>query len=344
MKNILIIGSSGYFSEIFIKKYINKYKIIGVDIQRQIIFHKKYSHYQFDARDYSKLSQLVKKYSIRIIINFATLLDFAIKNQKDLYTNNVELAKNIKNVSNDLNVKKIIFTSSNSIFVGCKETLITDKTTPKPIDMYGLSKLKSEEIFHDDKNKFSSITFRVPNILDEKRIGMISILFELLINHNVLWVVDNGKIKHQCIYANDLATAIHSSLNLKESYKINLGSKNVPTFMKLFSKMKIHAKSRSRILSINKKFVIFCLKILYLLKLSPFGGYQIRMLTKNFLFDNRKARKLLKWDPKVNNYEAMVKAFDYYKDIKLNKKIFKNSSFNSQPIKMGILKILMYIK
>mgnify|MGYP001181716628 CR=1 FL=1 len=58
---ILVIGSSGYFAEILIKSLLKKkYKIIGVDLNKPIIFNKYYIHYQFCGTEYLKLKKLIK--------------------------------------------------------------------------------------------------------------------------------------------------------------------------------------------------------------------------------------------------------------------------------------------
>lgn len=342
---ILIIGSSGYFAEILIKSLLKKkYKIIGVDLNKPIVFNKYYIHYQFCGTEYLKLKKLIRINKIKKIIHLATLLDFAVDSQNYLYKNNLNLAKNITKISNELNIEQVIFTSSNSIYAGNKDEYINESTTPIPIDSYGKSKLQSEFIFHKPKNKFNCITLRVPNIVDEKRIGMVSILFDLILNDNILWVVNNGKIKHQCLYAKDLVVVIHKCLKQNKSNILNIGSHNVPTFKYMFKKLILSVNSKSKILSINKFLVIFTLWILKLFNLSPFGGYQIRMLTKNLVFNTKRAENFLNWKPKINNTMAFLKAFKYYKKIKIEGKLYKNSSYNSQPVKMKLLKILTYLK
>jgi nucleoside-diphosphate-sugar epimerase len=340
---ILIIGSSGYFAESLIDfLYKKKLKLYGIDIKKNKIKKKIIKQSFFDASNFRKLEKFIVINKITHTIHLATLLDFAVKNQKNIYTNNVNIAETLDKVANKVKLKKIIFISSNSIFLETKKKIITNKTKPSPVDEYGKSKLKSEQIFHKKGNVYQSISIRSPNILNTNRIGMMSILFELVRRGNILWVVDNGKIKHQCVYSLDLINLIYIFLYQKKSLRVNLGSENVKNFNFMFTKLIKHAKSSSRILSLNKKFVIIALKILAFFKISPFGPYQIRMLTRNFLFDNTYAKKI-GWKTTKNDCDIICDAYDFYIKEYNALATKKNKSHNSGLVNFRVLKILKYL-
>jgi len=338
---VLIAGSAGYYGSI-LYKYLTERDIdcVGIDkLPSKSISHS--SNLICDLCDEVELNKVLLGMKFDVIINLASHIDFAVKNQNRLYVNNVLSAKNLMTISSKIGVSKYIFTSSNSIYLGNKSEYIRDEDIPVPLDEYGKSKLAIEKLLLSNKSLDVNI-LRCPNIIDAGRVGMLSILFELIHANATLWVIGEGNIRHQCLYAQDLNSAILSLLNYKGSTIHNIGSDCVPTFRDAFQSLIIKAGSKSKIRSLPGAIVIPVLKILYKLQISPLGPYQFRMLTQNFEFNLSKINKDLNWWPTKNNSETLALAYRYYlnhlSEIKYNK------SANSAPVKMGVLRILRYFK
>lgn len=340
-KKILITGCSGFYGPILFKELIKyKYSVIGLDVhysnlipvQNQIIC---------DLTDYNDLEKKLRKYKFEIIIHLATQIDFSVKNQSSLFNNNVISTKNLCKFGEKNKIKKFIFTSSNSIFLGLDKAVIYQNNSPKPIDMYGKSKVKSENILQKYKKKFYINILRCPIIIDSGRLGMLTILFEIIKSNAVLWVLDNGKIKHQFLYAHDLTEIILKLFKIKKSLKLNIASSKAESFYNLYCNLIKKVKSRSRIISLPSILIIPFLKILFFLKLSPLGPYQFRMLTKNFEFDLSYLKKKLKFKNSKKGYDLLNIAYKHF--LKNENKLTNNNTNNSK-LNFGILKILKFIK
>jgi nucleoside-diphosphate-sugar epimerase len=276
-----------------------------------------------------------------VVIHLASLIDFAVKSQKSLYETNMLAARNLISMLGSYGSKKVIFTSSNSIFLGNKKSFIESDEKPLPVDEYGRSKLDSENLFLACSGIDVNI-LRCPNIIDAGRVGMLSILFELIRNNSTLWVINGGGIRHQCLYAQDLNLAIEKLINYRGTTVHNIGSDRVPTFNEIFNDLIKTAHSKSKIRSIPGFLVIPLMKLLYKVGISPLGPYQFRMLTQNFIFDLSRIKKDLDWSPSKNNTEILEIAYNFY--LKNYNDIIKNGSANSAPVNMGILSILKYIR
>ena len=340
--NILITGASGFFGTILFKELSQDgHFVVGLDLVTSKSIPLK-SQVICDLRIYKSIIDELANYNFDVIIHLAAQIDFAISDQKLLYKNNVESTKNISEYAKYKNVKRLIFTSSNSIFLGLTKSIIMHSDEPYPIDYYGKSKRDSEIILCEYKKNFHVNILRCPNIIDSGRVGMLSILFELLKSNATLWVLDKGIIKHQCLYAQDLCLAITKLLTLNKSITLNIGSDNVMSFFDVFNKLIAKSRSKSKIRSLPIFLILPLIKLLYLFRLSPLGPYQFRMLTKNFEFDLSVIRKELNWHPSKDNFEMLHLAYSYY----LNNldKIKQNGSANGSKINMGVLRVLKYIK
>ena len=340
-KNILITGSAGFYGEILFKNLLkNKFNVIGLDLK----YVKSISKSKQILCDLTNLNDLKKKLlnlEFEIIVHLASQIDFSVKNQSSLFKNNVKSTENICKLAEIKKIKKIIFTSSNSIFLGQKKDIIYINDDPRPIDRYGESKLVSEKILQKYQNKFNVIILRCPIIIDSGRLGMLTILFEIIKSNAVLWVLDGGKIKHHMLYANDLTNIIYKLLEVKRTLIINVASGKADTFYNIFSNLIRETKSKSKIISLPSMIVIPILKLLYFFKLSPLGPYQFRMLTQNFEFDLSDLHEKVKLENSVDGYKALSLAFNHY--LKFKDKISKNNTNNSKT-SFGILEILKYFK
>ncbi len=339
--NILITGNSGFYGSILTKDLISRgHNCVGVDLINSNVLD---NHQQIicDLRNYERLNAKTKKLKIDVIIHLASMIDFSAKNQEELFNNNVEVTKNIALVGKNLGVKSFIFTSSNSIFLGQKKDFILSTDLPAPIDMYGRSKVRCEEILENFKAFFVVTTIRCPNIIDSGRLGMMTILFELIKTNAIIWILGDGSIRHQCIYAKDLNSAIRKLIKKPISNTYNIGSENVPTFREMFEFVIRETNSKSRIRSFPKAFAIPILKLLYFFKLSPMGPYQFRMLTRDFEFDLSVIKKDLNWTPKKSNSEIILIAYNSF--ISRSSR-GKNVSANSSQINLKFLTILKYMK
>jgi nucleoside-diphosphate-sugar epimerase len=335
--NILLTGSQGFFGKILYKNLKNDgHNVVGIDITN-CDYDK--SKIKCDITDYSELKSKLEMLNFDIVIHLATLIDFSERDQCIVLKKNIEMTENIIRLSNEIGINRLIFTSSNSIFLGNKELVIKEDTLPIPLDNYGRSKIESEKkIIEGYRGSYSII--RCTNIIDSGRFGIFTILFEILKNNATLWVLDGGRVIHQSIYAGDLIDAIKKLVNSDTNSIYNIGSDNIHSFYEMFHKVIIRTKSNSKIRSLSSFLVIPILKLFHKLKISPIGPYQFRMLTQDFQFDTTKIKKELGWTPTLNNYEMLIKAYDSY----ITCDDTNNNSANSKKINLGILNILKYIK
>ena len=165
-KMILITGGAGYIgSHTLIELHNAGYNFIVYDnfcnssqeaikrvskiIKKDIVFK------EGDIRDSKKLKEVFTKYNIDSVIHFAGLkaVGESVKNPLSYYDNNVIGTIKLLEVMKEFNCKKIVFSSSATVynevdtkkFTPLKESSPTGKTT----NPYGSSKYMIEEILKD---------------------------------------------------------------------------------------------------------------------------------------------------------------------------------------------------
>jgi nucleoside-diphosphate-sugar epimerase len=340
----LITGGSGFLGGLLSEHlHKNNENFISVDTLMPAISHAEGYYIIGDICDYDLMEDIFTRYAIDVVFHFATQIDFKVKNQRDLFTNNVRTTEVIAGLCEKYKIRKLIFTSSNSVYLGNPAgQLYSEMDTPIPIDEYGRAKKECEEILARYSESFDCVVFRCPNIMDAGRVGMLSLLFDFVREGRKCWMIGNGEIIHQCIYAQDLLSAMFMSLELKGHYTFNIGTDRISTIREMYESIIYAAKSKSRVVSLPSKLIIPMLKFLNFLHLSPLGVYQFRMLTQDFGFDITYIKSVLDWRPSLSNAEMFTKAYEYYvRNIELMS-VGDEVSANRSQAKMGIIRIVKF--
>ncbi len=338
----LITGGSGYLGGLLAQRLSkDPQDFICVDILPQSITCKNGTYYHADLCDCPLIEKIFARHPIDHVFHFAAQLDFQTKSQKSLYNNNVQSTKNIAELCKRFKVKKLIYTSSNSVYLGNQFLRpFSEGDIPTPIDAYGKSKVYCEKLLESYKDHFDYCIFRCPNIMDAGRVGMLSILFDFIRENRICWMIGNGRSNHQCLYAQDLFEAMFLTLKLKGPHTFNIGAERTSTIKEMCTDLIVHAQSRSKIKAIPQNVLVPLLKFFHRCGLSPLGPYQFRMLTNDFSFNISHVQSVLHWQPTLSNSEMLIKAYDSYINNLGSFSSDSEISANRSQVKMGIINIV----
>ena len=159
-QNILITGGAGYIGSHIVELLIkNKANIIIIDnlvTGHKKLLNKKAIFFKEDIRNKTAIKKIINDYEISSIIHLAGLLNISEseKNKKKYYKNNVEGTLNLVESCKNTSVKKIIFSSSCSIYGNVKGA-VNEKKKPNPQSYYALTKFKAEEIIKKFSKKYN---------------------------------------------------------------------------------------------------------------------------------------------------------------------------------------------
>ena len=344
MKKYLITGGAGFYGSILKEELLKEDNfIVSIDLEKDDYKHKNLIKIQGDIRDKKLLNKINKKYQFDAIFHCAALLAHEVKNKNDLWTSNVDGTKNIVNLAIKNKCPKILFISSNCLWGQNFDYKVTEKEKPNPVEIYGKSKLKCEKILLKNKNKVTSIIFRSPTIIDEGRLGLLSLLFEFIDDNKKIPIVGNGKNKYQFIYAKDMVKAMILALDYNKTTIFNIGSKKVKTFNEIYNYVIKKSNSKSKLFHFPKTLMIIAMKLCYFLHISPLGPYQYKMISSSFVFDTSKIEKELKFKPTLTNEEMLYKAYLYYHNNRKEIENRKDVSAHKKNAKMGIIKLLKWM-
>lgn len=147
MKKIFIIGGSGFVSTNLIK-YLPKNWEIFATYNSKIIKNKKIKSFKIDLLDDPKeIVSVIENIKPDYIVDTVAFpsVDFCEENHSIADNLHIDATKIVSEVSSKIN-SKLLFLSTDAVFEGelNKKYLETDIT--KPVNYYGFTKLKAEEI------------------------------------------------------------------------------------------------------------------------------------------------------------------------------------------------------
>jgi UDP-glucose 4-epimerase len=185
MKNFLITGGAGYIGSHVTNLLIDKgYDVTVIDsliTGNKELINKKATFINCDIADKKIINALLVKNRYEIVIHFAGLIrvDESV-NEPDRYNEfNFEKAKIFLETCFKNNLKKIIFSSTASVYGNPKNLKVSEEDDLKPLNPYAETKLKLENylISQSKLDKVKYIILRYFNVAgaDEKlRSGLIS--------------------------------------------------------------------------------------------------------------------------------------------------------------------------
>lgn len=235
METILITGSSGLLGQTLVNRLLNsKYKIVALSRgTNRNINAEGYTYYDIDLIQSKILCQIIEKEKPNYIINTAAItnVDYCETHQQECDAVNVDLVSTLIKAS-EKNNTHLIHISTDFVFDGEKGYYKEEDAT-NPLNYYGLSKLKSEQLFEN-----TNISYTILRTI---------LVFGILPNLNqaniLLWLLDkmNKKIPLTMVddqlrmptYVEDLASACLAAIEFKKQGLYHISSADMMNMYEL---------------------------------------------------------------------------------------------------------------
>jgi len=262
----------------------------------------------------------------------------------ELFEVNVSGTEKVLRAAEKNGIKKVICISSSSVFGIQTGEVISDDAEVSPIDDYGSSKAKSEEVckgYRSEHDLDVSIVRPCP-IIGAGRMGIFGILFDWIAAGKRVYTIGKGDNPYQFVGVDDLADlCFQLSAKPSKNQDFNAGSAGYGTSAEDLEKLIAHAGTMAKLFRIPAGPARLILRILDALHISPLVRYHYMTADKPHRVSIEKAKRLLGWQPKETNIDVLIRTYDWYMKNRdqLNK---LEGSPHRKPLKQGILKILRF--
>ncbi|MDC0980589.1 NAD(P)-dependent oxidoreductase, partial [bacterium] len=156
MKNILIIGSSGFIGKNLKKKLKNRFNLICPK-----------SGNKFDIKNKKQLKKFINK-DIDIVINLSGQIS---NNEKKMFNIIVKGNENIIDIIQQLKKDIIVFYFSTTLVYGFSAKVLNEDSKKNPFSKYALFKSIAEKKYVNSKIKFKIL--RIANVYNDSKVGIV---------------------------------------------------------------------------------------------------------------------------------------------------------------------------
>jgi UDP-glucose 4-epimerase len=221
-------------------------------------FNEKATYHKIDICQKDKIENIFEGTDYVFHLAAESRIQPAIQNPSRAYNVNVIGTLNILELSKKYNIKRIMYSSTSSIY-GLTNRLPTSEDTPVDcLNPYAHSKYLGEELFRQywKTHQVDSVIFRYFNVFGERSpvkgqyAPVVGIFLNQLKNDQELTIVGDGLKKRDFIHVTDIVSANIQAMNYigsLESKTINVGSGkniNIKEIANLISNKQTHIDPR----------------------------------------------------------------------------------------------------
>lgn len=268
----LVTGGAGFLGINLIRFLLQKdHQIVSLDIQ-DFNYKDKHSNLKIlkgDIRERKIVSQAVQE--VDIVIHCAAALP--LYTPEEIFTTDVEGTKILLEESFRTNVKRFIHISSTAVYGIPDHHPIYEDDKLIGVGPYGEAKILAENeclIFRE--KGFCVPIIRPKSFIGPERLGVFDLLYDWAKDGKNFPMIGNGKNRYQLLDVYDLCDAIYLNATLDEKIvndTFNIGAKIFATMREDYQSVLEKAGFGKKIIGLPEKPIIFTLKFLEMLKLSP---------------------------------------------------------------------------
>lgn len=290
-----------------------------------------------DIRDKNIVDESVSQADI--VVHTAAALP--LYKPEEIFSTDVDGTRNLLESSLKLKVKRFIHISSTAVYGIPDHHPLVEDDKLDGVGPYGKAKILAEE----ECLKFRKLGMCVPilrpkSFIGPERLGVFDLLFDWAHDGKGFPMIGSGNNRYQLLDVEDLCDAIYLCATLDEQKvndTFNIGAKEFTTMKEDYQAVLDFAGHGKKIVGLPEKPIIFTLKILEALKLSPLYKWVYETASKDSFVSIDKAEKILGFKPKFSNKDALIRNYKWYLEHR-NEFIDKGGISHRVPWKQGILR------
>ena len=302
VEKILVTGGAGFIGSHLVELLCDRgYKVIVIDRPRP--GNKKYTDkrakfLQFSLEDTDAVESVLDGVDLVMHLAASSIIGSSYLHPLEYFENNLMNGIKLLEAMKKKGVKKIIYSSTSSVYGQQKRTPIKENAPKNPLSIYAASKLAFEEVLLPYYYSFGieSVTLRYFNVYgprDEQkpRTRAIPMWIESILDNQPISWYWQGKQVRDYVYVKDIAQAHLDVLPLKGIHYFNIGSGEGVVMKNILKTLEKIVGKKIKTVDVGKR------------KGDPMKSYA----------DITKIKKEVGWIPKTSLEDGLKKTLDYYK-------------------------------
>ena len=314
---VLITGGSGFLGINLIRKLREKgvEEIRVLDIADFDYPEKSEPWLKFtlgDVRDAAAVDRVSE--GCDVVVNCAAALP--LYSPEDIRTTEVDGIRNVLASARKLDVKRVVQISSTAVYGVPKKHPIYEDDELVGVGPYGVAKIEAEEVCRKARLEGQPVcVIRPKSFIGPERLGVFALFYDWAYTGHGFPMIGSGNNRYQLMDVEDLCDAIWNAMTYpddKIDTEFNIGAKEFTTMREDYQAVLDRAGYGKKIRGMPVKPIVFMLRILEALKLSPLYPWVYETASTDSFVSIEKAERMLDFKPRHSNKDALLRNYEWY--------------------------------
>ena len=294
---------------------------------------------QGDIRDCAAVDEAVA--GSDMVVHCAAALP--LYSRDDIFSTDIDGTRNVLESASAHGVKRVVHVSSTAVYGIPDHHPIHEDDRLEGVGPYGEAKVRAEEVCLEFRARGLCLPILRPkSFVGPERLGVFALFYDWARDGRNFPLIGNGRNRYQLLDVADLCEAIGLCLTgdagvVNDTF--NIGAGEFATMKEDYQAVLDEAGHGKRMIPFPAAPVIWGLRLLELLRLSPLYKWVYETAATDSFVSIEKAERVLGFVPKYSNREALVRNYRWYLE---HAQEFAHASGISHrvPWKQGILRLL----
>jgi nucleoside-diphosphate-sugar epimerase len=265
-----------------------------------------------DIRDRSSVDRAME--GVQIVVHTAAALPLYRK--EDIFSTDLDGTRNVLQSAFEHGVDRVIHISSTAVYGIPDHHPLYEDDPLHGVGPYGEAKVKAEQICLEYRAKGMCVPIiRPKSFVGPERLGVFALLYDWAKDGKNFPMIGSGNNRYQLLDVEDLCEAIYLCATLdrdRVNDTFNIGAKEFTTMREDYQAVLDAAGFGKKIIPLPAAPVIWALRILEALHLSPLYKWVYETAATDSFVSIEKAERVLGFTPKYSNKEALVRNYRWY--------------------------------
>jgi nucleoside-diphosphate-sugar epimerase len=235
---------------------------------------------------------------------------------QDIYTTDVEGTRIVLDAAHRHGIARAIHISSTAVYGIPDHHPLLEDDRLVGVGPYGEAKVEAEQVCAEYRQKGLCVPILRPkSFVGPERLGVFAMLYDWARTGHNFPVPGTGRNRYQLLDVEDLCQAIYLAATRDcavANDTFNIGAKEFTTLARDYQAVLDEAGHRKRIIPLPAEPVIWALRILDRLGLSPLYPWVYETVGKDSFVSIEKAERVLGFKPAYSTRQALVRNYRWY--------------------------------
>ena len=267
---------------------------------------------QGDSRDPALVARCMQ--GVRYVIHTAAALP--LYSPEDIHTTDVVGTRILLEAAQKAGVERFVMISSTAVYGIPDHHPLREEDDMIGVGPYGRAKIEAEaECLKARAQGLCVPIIRPKSFIGPERLGVFALFYDWAYTGHGFPMIGNGRNRYQLLDVEDLCEAIWLTLTLEAAQvndTFNIGAKEFTTMGADYQAVLDDAGHGKKVRGFPAAPMIWTLRFLELLKLSPLYKWVYETASKDSFVSIEKAERILGYRPKHSNLDALVRNYRWY--------------------------------